>query len=80
MSAGRNEPCSCGSGKKYKHCCAGKTPWYKEAKVTGAILALVLLGSLLFAGIALTQSDDDSRSGSPNRVWSEEHGHWHEGP
>ena len=18
---GRNEPCSCGSGKKYKHCC-----------------------------------------------------------
>jgi len=21
---GRNEPCSCGSGKKYKHCCLGK--------------------------------------------------------
>jgi SEC-C motif-containing protein len=21
---GRNEPCPCGSGKKYKHCCAGK--------------------------------------------------------
>ena len=20
---GRNEPCSCGSGKKYKHCCGG---------------------------------------------------------
>ncbi|HXA37321.1 MAG TPA: sulfotransferase [Steroidobacteraceae bacterium] len=25
MPAGRNEPCSCGSGRKYKHCC-GKTP------------------------------------------------------
>lgn len=22
---GRNEPCPCGSGKKYKHCCSGKT-------------------------------------------------------
>ena len=29
---GRNEPCPCGSGKKYKHCCAnaGTTP--AEAK------------------------------------------------
>ena len=25
MSSGRNAPCPCGSGKKYKHCCAGKT-------------------------------------------------------
>ncbi|MDP1683397.1 MAG: tetratricopeptide repeat protein [Burkholderiales bacterium] len=25
MHPGRNAPCPCGSGKKYKHCCAGKT-------------------------------------------------------
>lgn len=25
MPPGRNEPCSCGSGRKYKHCC-GRTP------------------------------------------------------
>ena len=25
MPPGRNEPCTCGSGRKYKHCC-GKTP------------------------------------------------------
>jgi tetratricopeptide (TPR) repeat protein len=25
MPPGRNEPCACGSGRKYKHCC-GKTP------------------------------------------------------
>jgi len=25
MPPGRNDPCSCGSGRKYKHCC-GKTP------------------------------------------------------
>jgi tetratricopeptide (TPR) repeat protein len=24
--AGRNDPCPCGSGKKYKKCCWGKTP------------------------------------------------------
>ncbi|MCZ6851047.1 MAG: SEC-C metal-binding domain-containing protein [Planctomycetota bacterium] len=22
---GRNEPCPCGSGKKYKHCCGRRT-------------------------------------------------------
>ncbi|MFC7372471.1 YecA family protein [Fictibacillus iocasae] len=26
MMIGRNEPCHCGSGKKYKKCCAGKDP------------------------------------------------------
>ncbi|CAN5138046.1 hypothetical protein BH23GEM4_BH23GEM4_23700 [soil metagenome] len=24
MSTGRNDPCPCGSGKKYKHCCMGR--------------------------------------------------------
>jgi tetratricopeptide (TPR) repeat protein len=27
---GRNDPCFCGSGKKYKHCCLGKTPRVPE--------------------------------------------------
>ena len=26
MSIGRNDPCPCGSGKKFKKCCANKTP------------------------------------------------------
>jgi len=26
VDIGRNEPCPCGSGKKYKHCCLGKAP------------------------------------------------------
>ena len=25
MRIGRNDPCPCGSGKKYKKCCLGKT-------------------------------------------------------
>ncbi|MDR2068954.1 MAG: YchJ family protein [Spirochaetaceae bacterium] len=28
---GRNEPCPCGSGKKYKHCC-GKSPRLEQAR------------------------------------------------
>jgi len=24
VRAGRNDPCPCGSGRKYKHCCLGK--------------------------------------------------------
>lgn len=26
---GRNDPCPCGSGKKYKNCCLGKPPTLK---------------------------------------------------
>ncbi|MBA3766031.1 MAG: SEC-C domain-containing protein [Acidobacteria bacterium] len=26
MKAGRNTPCSCGSGRKYKLCAAGENP------------------------------------------------------
>jgi hypothetical protein len=29
---GRNEPCPCGSGKKYKHCCLGKHEAARQAK------------------------------------------------
>ena len=25
LNPGRNDPCPCGSGKKYKKCCLGKT-------------------------------------------------------
>lgn len=28
MKIGRNDPCPCGSGKKYKHCCLNKRRTY----------------------------------------------------
>jgi hypothetical protein len=82
MSVGRNEPCPCGSGKKHKHCCAGKAKRTPQSMWTGALVALVLLGALLFAGVSFMQNDDGGeRSGATeNRVWSEEHGHWHDAP
>ena len=30
MSIGRNDPCPCGSGKKYKKCCYGKLEKMKK--------------------------------------------------
>lgn len=35
MKIGRNEPCPCGSGKKYKKCCANKT---EEQKLAEAVV------------------------------------------
>jgi len=32
MKPGRNDPCPCGSGRKYKHCCLGQQPEAPESK------------------------------------------------
>ena len=76
---GRNDPCPCGSGKKYKQCCEGKaaektafrTKW--AAVITGILVVLVAAGTVasFFAG--------DGGSDAPaGKVWSNEHGHWHD--
>jgi len=51
MPPGRNEPCTCGSGRKYKHCC-GKAP--ADAPVTTAPLP---------DGLAALESASRSRPG-----------------
>lgn len=33
MKVGRNDPCHCGSGKKYKHCCYAKDSEKSEVAV-----------------------------------------------
>jgi hypothetical protein len=43
----RNEPCPCGSGKKYKHCCLGKPP--PEVRRRRGLLA----GVVAVAGVGL---------------------------
>lgn len=73
---GRNSPCPCGSGKKYKRCCAMK-PQRKAALRTwllGAVIALMLLTG---AVVALSSLGELGERQGPVRVWSEEHGHWH---
>ena len=44
MTPGRNEPCPCGSGKKYKRCCGLEpAPSRQETLNPGEIAALVAL-------------------------------------
>lgn len=94
MHVGRNETCPCGSGRKYKSCCAGKTDTPK-----GLIVLLVVFA--IIAGVAVIPSLGDKNTKSaplspapsapankpgpqppgpvpPGKVWSTEHGHWHD--
>ena len=76
---GRNEPCPCGSGKKYKQCCAGKTD--AKSMLGSKWIAVALGGLILIAvlGFAASLSDRDSNT-RPRQVWSAEHGHYHDAP
>ncbi len=74
---GRNEPCPCGSGKKYKKCCV-----LKERKASFASRVVIsLIGLMLLTGaIVMLMSLDELTSGEsagPGRVWSEAHQHYH---
>ncbi len=102
MRVGRNEPCPCGSGKKSKSCCAGKSA---SRDSRGMLILIAAIAAVAALGIvpAMLRNDDQSaatrapiaapatpartpdRPGSPQppgpapagQVWSVEHGHWH---
>lgn len=77
MKIGRNEPCPCGSGKKYKQCCLGsekRTSFTLFQKLLAALFALLLLGGLIGSLQAFRSHEGSS---GPGLVWSEEHQHWH---
>lgn len=44
MTVGRNDPCPCGSGTKFKKCCAAK----KEAATVGLTAAIRMKGGVSF--------------------------------
>jgi len=72
---GRNEPCHCGSGKKYKVChgrsaAGGSNRWM----LIGGVVGVVALG--YFVNKILTS--DGQNNPPPGKVWSPEHGHWHD--
>lgn len=78
QATGRNDPCPCGSGQKHKHCCLGRARRLGALRtkvLVFVLLALVLIGLFFFFGGA--QDSEAAPDASPDRVWSEEHGHWH---
>lgn len=83
-STGRNEPCPCGSGSKYKHCCEqkDKQPFMsRTGLIMGLAVALVLAGGVAaFFNDSSSGSDNTGSSSTAGKVWSAEHGHYHDGP
>jgi len=75
-TVGRNAPCPCGSGQKFKRCCANKAEKMSiSMRLTIAAVAVCLVGGLI---LILTQLDDVEIGATPaGQVWSPEHGHWH---
>lgn len=73
--AGRNDLCTCGSGKKFKKCCGAK-PDEKR----GNLFMLIVVGLLVLGGAAAVIrgfTADRSDVARPGGVWSPEHGHYH---
>ena len=75
---GRNDPCPCGSGRKYKHCCRGQSAWYENKTVMGVGIGILLLvGALLFGMMISNQLGTDRPDCPDGQVWSDAHGHCH---
>jgi hypothetical protein len=74
QKVGRNDLCSCGSGKKFKKCCESK-----GERSTGAMWMGILIGAVVLAGLVAvaTSFNSDHASSTVGGVWSEEHGHYH---
>jgi hypothetical protein len=69
---GRNDLCSCGSGKKYKKCHGVKTASDRQSR----FLMIVVGGALIAALAAVVASVTTERTGD-GRVWDPVHGHYH---
>jgi len=77
---GRNDPCECGSGKKFKNCCEGKAQKLSAAGwlIIGVIAAAAAI-VLYFVVIAppARAIPVGGRSCPPGQVWDPAHGHCH---
>ena len=95
MRVGRNETCPCGSGKKYKACCADKhqRPASRGLILLGATFALIAAAVVIAAIRENNAADRPAPAAAPiaatprrqppgpapaGKVWSPEHGHWHD--
>ena len=71
--AGRNDPCPCGSGRKFKKCCEADTASSRAGTFWMVVVVLAVVGSLA-AAVASFRSE----ASGGGRIWSPEHGHYHD--
>ena len=74
---GRNEPCPCGSGLKYKNCCALKSHRLTRTQIAllAALAVAVAVGAISW--IRQARSAGEVPTCPPGQVWSAAHGHCH---
>ena len=76
MKAGRNDPCPCGSGKKFKRCCTVET--IRSHWVRNTLLALLLLAGVTLVAAALFERTRDYDPQAQGGRWCPTHQTWHE--
>jgi len=77
---GRNDPCPCGSGRKYKQCCAAKQAQrakLRDSVGRGFLLLLGPIGVALLIAVSVSALRGPGESEEVRRIWSAEHNHWH---
>ena len=72
----RNDPCKCGSGKKYKNCCQGKVKSGRSSKFAMITLLLAVVFGLIIIMLAISSSGAPVDC-PPGTVWSDAHQHCH---
>jgi hypothetical protein len=71
---GRNDPCHCGSGRKFKRCCEAKTATHRSGRMLMFVVGGLIIAAVA-AGVASFTGDDQ---GGGVRVWDPAHGHYHD--
>ena len=90
---GRNDSCHCGSGKKFKACHGQFNNKSQHLWIIAIVLVSIVLWFFFFdSGQLFTSKSSSSNSSNyqtpnrlsppsdtapPGKVWSPEHGHWH---
>ena len=77
MKTGRNDPCPCGSGQKFKKCCEGKPDASSKLRSRGLAALLIIIATIVVVGVVLDIRNGDDDDVQAGRVWSPEHGHYH---
>jgi hypothetical protein len=103
---GRNDPCHCGSGRKFKNCCERRVPPSVVRSPAGYVVmgvAVVAVAAAIGTTIfnSKTEAPAQTNAAAPfvlprphatsvslpppgpapeGKVWSAEHGHWHDAP
>lgn len=72
----RNDPCHCGSGRKYKNCCIDKQVSKKMSKMGMIAVAVVVLLGVVIVALSLSGGQPPVDC-PPGTTWSDAHQHCH---